>query len=210
MVEKRAALDVFLRGDRTYIQGTQILARLSELLPKGDWALGAVGFTGIVDSRVVAVELDGEAGAPATARVAFEASDGSTLGFAVLPGDGPAPRSDRPMGISVDRVGGDEDSAARYRFAGVRGFEDALNVIVQAIKSECSRRWPQAQDIWLTGVRRFPLPTQWSGPDAGHVDITLARQLGVSGQVQTIWSVTMPEADCAGTVTFTFKLADPE
>lgn len=200
-----STLDLFLRGSRNYIQGTQIVARLAEHLPPGAWRLEQANFNAIALRELSFAPAGAGDEAGANGRVAFANADGETITY-VLHETGPeAPRRDTPMPISVKRVGG-EGEKAQWAYEGVSTFEDALNVLIQAIKAENSQRWPNGEDIWFTGARRVRLPVAGPYAPSGVVTLTLYRQIGAAGQVQTIWQTDFPGADPAGMITFTLKL----
>lgn len=198
-------LDVFFRGDRTYIQGTQIVARLSELLPPGDWTLDQAIFSRLAAGPLLASR--GEVANPA-GRVQFLSDTGATCAFALAEGPGTAPRRDSAMPISIRRQDSGADDGAVWTYDGAERFEDLLNVVVQSIKAEHSVRWPAAADIWFTGLRKLRLPVSPPVDRAGTLTLSLYRQIGVAGQVQTIWQIRAPFADPSGIVTFTAKLPE--
>jgi hypothetical protein len=195
-------LDLFLRGSRNYIQGTQIIARTAELLPPGAWRLEQATFNAIALNELSATRDGDEAGA--LGRVSF-ANGAETITYALHETGPQAPRRDTEMPISVKRVSG-EGAKAQWAYDGVSNFEDVLNVLVQAIKAENAQRWPKGEDIWFTGARRVRLPLTGPFASSGVVTLTLYRQAGLTGQMQTIWQTDFPGSDPAGMITFTLKL----
>lgn len=200
-----ATLDLFLRGSRNYVQGTQIIARLAERLPPGAWRLDQANFHAIT-LRTLAFARAGAADeAKACGRVSFSSAEQPSVTFVLFETEREAPRRDTAMPITVTRQG-DEGARAAWAYAGVTSFEDALNVLVQAIKAENAQRWPKGEDIWFTGARRLGLPVSAPPAPSGVLNLTLYRQIGLSGQVQTIWHSDFPGLDGAGMITFTLKL----
>lgn len=206
MTESTFNLDVFLRGDRDYVQGTQIVSRVAELLGDGEWILDAAQFTRLSTRMLLADDSSAAAMAGVIARVQFADPTGKNRSFALTEGAEPAPRRAQPMPIAVtrqsERSGTDK---AIWDYSGVSGFEDMANVIVQAIKAEHGERWPGCHDVWLTGFRRLGLPVAGRFPDAGRIALTLYRQLGEHGLFQTIWQVALPDIGLEGMVTFAFR-----
>ncbi|MDX2277559.1 MAG: hypothetical protein NW206_19085 [Hyphomonadaceae bacterium] len=205
MAASAPKLNLFLRGSRDYIQGTQIIARLAEQLPPGDWRFEQANFQAISTRELSFAPAGGGDETGAAGRVSFSAETGEITTYVIRESGPQAPRRDAPMPIKVVPLGG-EGAKARWRYEGVATFEDVLNVLVQAIKAENAKRWPEGKDIWFTGARRARLPLNGPFVSSGEFTLTLYRQIGVSGQVQTIWQTDFPGADPAGMITFTLKL----
>lgn len=201
-------LDVFLRQGRPYVQGTQIVARIGDMLPTGT-RLKRVQFNAITDHVVRVSQSKPEAELLGTIQVQAEESR-SDLYFSAT--DHVAPGRDTPMPISVSRDGG-SDSEARYQFSGATGFEDFLNVIVQSVKAEHEFRFAGAYDVWFTGLRGADVANTIAiAPGTGHVDMTLFRHMGQEGQYQTIWNLAVRPAGADDTIsaaiTFAYKTKD--
>jgi hypothetical protein len=202
-------IDVFLRGDREYVQGTQIVSRLADLLSGGEWSLDQAQFHRLTVRRLSACNpSDADVSAP-LARVQFIQPSGTIKAFVLIEGASDAPRRNEPMPIAVSRLDGpprgNETGMAIWNFRNVEKFEDLLNVIVQAVKGEHSFRWPGCHDVWLTGFRRLALPVSGAFPLAGRVELSFYRKLATADQVQTVWQIALPESDVTGVVTFAFR-----
>jgi len=203
-----SVLDVYLRGGRDYIQGTQIIARIAETLPEAHWTLRRAEFARITGSRVAISETI--PGRDALGSVEFLHSHEAPRRFFLVDTHLPAPRRDDPLGIHVLRIDGSNPPDSAYVFDGVRDIEDMLNVLVQATKGEHERRFVGCHDIWLTGFRNTSLDTGWSGPREGVVLLSLFRQLGAAPQFQTVWMFEAQGAErvriASGAITFAYKL----
>jgi hypothetical protein len=199
-------LDVFLRGSRNYVQGTQIIARLADRLPAGDWYLEQATFQHLT-TRTLTLSRDVEAAAgQAAGSVTFRSVNGDSVSLFAVETEIDAPQRDTKMPIAVLRTDQSDTDVAVWHYSGVSGFEDLMNVIVQAIKAENSLRWPDAEDIWFTGLRRLDLQIRSDFENEGTIGVSLYRKLGVSGQIQTIWQIRLPGCNPAGMVTFALKL----
>lgn len=211
-----ALLDVFLRGDRDYVQGTQMIARLAERLGPGAWVLDQAQFARVtLHALVIADSLPatGGPGNPEVARIRFTDGAAGRREFLLTEATALAPRRDQPLLVSVARAespAADADSPApvRWTYQGAHGIEGMANAVVQAVRSEHALRWPGCRNIWLTGCRRLQLPAAGSCPATGHLLISLYRRLGTTGQNQTVWNVDVPEAGLAGMVTFAFQFPE--
>lgn len=203
-------LDVFLREDRNYVQGTQIISRIADLLDGDDWALRQAEFRRLSIGLLKVAEVDGPQSDDAIGSVQFvRSTTGEARTFAVLERQEAAPRMQDGMVISVERSGKSAVSAetdeAVWTYSNVCGFEDVLNAIVQAIKAEHKLLWPGASDIWLTGLRNLGLPVKAHRGSLGSISLVLWRKLQGSSNVQTFWQVRLPESDLAGMVSFAYR-----
>ncbi len=205
-------LAVFVRGNRNYIQGTQIIARCSECCGGANTKLFDATFHSITQNVVSCIETKCTLETDDIIGVVRFLDDGVIREFHIRDTGKPAPQRETGMDIEIVRQTGATHELATYRYGGAHQFEACLNVIVQATK-DCHSLQPGClQDIWLTGIRRFELPLNWSGTMAkGTLVIQRVRSLvdEVGGRQQTLSRVTMTGADeeesVTGFVTFVFS-----
>lgn len=199
--------DVFLRGNRNYVQGTQIIARAAECLDAGPWRLDRAAFVRITRNLVAFDEPEKE-GTP-IGSILFTGVGDTVRELAVFDCGEPARRVDRLIVAQAIRQGTDPAENGRYAFSGVGTFEDMLNAIVIAIKAEHVLRFEGCTDIWLTGLRGMSLPTQGPLPESGDIRIAMMRALTGNNGQQTLWRVDIEETGgagfCRGAVTFSYK-----
>lgn len=162
-------LDVFLRGQRDYVQGTQIIARAAETLTSGDWRFERSGFSRITEKLVRISETS--VSDQAIGVVGFADSDGKTHELHIVETDILAPVRDLPMPVAAERCADGVDGQTIYDFADVSAFEDMLNVIVIAIKNEHRVRFENCVNVWLTGLRNFKLPVSSKYPKSGTLQM---------------------------------------
>jgi len=211
-----ALLDVFLRGERDYVQGTQMIARLAERLGPGNWVLDQAQFARITLHGLAIGETENApetGGPPEVARIRFTDGGAGRQEFRLTEAAGLAPRRDQPLPVSVSRTGdlpagGDCPVPARWTYQGAQNIEGMANVVVQAIRAEHGLRWPGSRNIWLTGCRRLHLPVAGGHLATGHLLISLYRRLGTTGQNQTVWNVDLPDTGLSGMVTFAFQFPE--
>jgi len=199
-------LDVFLRGTRDYVQGTQLIVRAAEALTGDDWLFDRAVFSQITDRKVeLSMEKPDQ---PVLGTLRFKRND-ETADLFLISLDEAAPKSDLPLGIEVAATESFCDPAT-YHFTGANGLEGVLNVIVQAIKAEHTVRYPLARDIWLTGMRGFSCSTKIRPSGEGVLEMKLLRTLAKHQNVQTLWSVSLIVNGLqveTGNVTFNYKQA---
>ncbi|WP_095590588.1 hypothetical protein [Actibacterium ureilyticum] len=198
---------MFLRGDRDYIQGTQIIARASETLEAGPWRFERTGFSAITRNLIAFADQDTDGSAIGT--VCFVDDTGAERILHVIDSGAPAPHRDQPIPAAATRQESGAAAEPRYAFSRVRGFEDMLNAIVIAIKTEHTVRFTGCTDIWLTGMRGLNLPVEGAFPENGQIGLQMMRALaGEKGQ-QTLWRVDIQANDgtafARGAVTFSYK-----
>jgi hypothetical protein len=182
---------VFLRGDRNYVQGTQIVARAADHLPADDWSLSNARFSRITANLVTFHDKpqDDEIGF-----VQFMSADGTARDVIVVETDAPAPRRDVPMPVQCHSVASEDDRRVAYEFSSAGDFEDVLNALVIAIKAEHVRRFEGARDIWFTGLRGGNLSVS-RPPESGRLTLTLMRQLAGDPAHQTLWRAELQNPD---------------
>ena len=206
-------LDVFLRGERNYVQGTQLVARIADAIAPSSAFLVEAEFHRLTENCVVArgVQDTSEPQNAPIGRVAFSVN-GRPLEFRLEETPRPAPRLDRAMPIRFVRHDPSTYESASYAYEGAGDLESGLNVIVQATKDSHELYRGGATDIWLTGLRRCAFPADWpSAFGKGTVSVERLRTMAGDGGArrQTMSRVTMSAADApqplTGFVTFAFR-----
>lgn len=201
-------LDVFLRSGRSYVQGTQMLARASEIVGES-WELNQVLFSQITDSIVEISEEDCKGCLQCIGEVEFKKHDESKRMY-LYATEKKAPTYTIDMPISISRIQSNEAATVGYSFEMPLNFENMINAIVQSIKSEHSVIFGSPHDVWWTGFRQFSLPTSFSHQEniTGLIELKFMRKLGRNGNFQSLWqlTVTCPKSTYTGFVTFSFKL----
>lgn len=203
-------IDVFLREKRDYVQGTQIISRIAELLQEEDWVLQQAEFRQLSTKMLRTSEIIQNEADDSVARIRFANSlTGETKTFGVYETGRPAARSSQVMSIEVEPstlpATHSENKETVWNFRNANTFEDLLNSIVQAIKTEHKILWPQSSNIWLTGFRHFELPVSGVTSGEGSIELTLWRKLFGDTNIQTFWQVRAPEIKLAGMVNFAFR-----
>lgn len=208
MTGRHAILDVFRRGTRTYIQGTQIIARACEAFDFDDAVFEQAVFHRIT-GQIVRAELDCEASSDAIAMLQFRLGD-ERHAVSIFETGNAAPRRDDPM--EIDLQPGQRDGDACVRGLTMRAtFESRLNVIVQSVKSDVEARYPAAADVWVSGFRNLSIPVSGSRQtelQEGQITTKLERVLVRGPITQTIWSFTLREGSgiaASGYTTFALR-----
>ena len=194
-------MDVFIRGERDYIQGTQMVARASDWLRSNisqpDTAvLKQCQFTEITKNKILLVPLEVVKQTPdLNARMVGRAQwlpdqniETAPLDFAFVYAKEQAPAYDKQMNLSHQLTSGPKPLDAEVKFSHVCGVEDALNLFVQSIKQCHSNISADVIDVWWTGMRggNFPLiwPSEWT---AGQLSLTQQR---INGKDRSYQSMT--------------------
>lgn len=201
-------LDVFLRGSRNYVQGTQIVSRTADLTGKSGWVFKTAAFSTITTNYLSAVEGAAPQGQDVVAKLMFASPESGTKSFSIFERNDVAPQRDEAMPISLDDRQEVDDTTSIWPYDGAKSFEDILNVLVQATKAEHVHRWPDAFDIWFTGARGWQIPLDLDSLSGGTVTLKMYRQMGVPSAVQTIWQIEINDTSGAafqGMFTFVHK-----
>jgi len=190
---------VFLREDRSYVQGTQMISRAAELLP--EWTFRQSRFDRITD-RKIELSFQKPIETPLGSCVYALGEDRREVFFTPL--DEPAARVDEKMPIGIWR-----ENDAQFGFKGVSSFEDVLNVLVQSVKASHQQIGTDLTDVWLSGMRNFFIPqTCHSDLQTGAVATKLQRVLRTASAHQSLWEVKLSNDNnfsSNGTMTFAFK-----
>lgn len=190
-------LAVGLRGTRSYVQGSQILARTAELIAAEaaePALLVSAKFTKITD-RGVLVALDA-ADLPAAleiGRAQFAIGEARrVVRFFEVEGL-EAPRiDDVPPSTSGLVTSGDGGGHADFAIDAT--FESYLAAVIECVKALHAARGRHVTDIWLTALvgGRFPLASGY--PRVGVLQVTPKIERIVDGRLQTL-SVVDTEAN---------------
>jgi hypothetical protein len=203
-------MNVFLRGARNYVQGTQIIARAADTLRNGPWKLERAGFSQITRNFVSFASQDEDG--KAIGRLHFSSDENATNEIYILDSGQPAPQIDLPILAQAVRHSLDSTADSQYSFSNVEAFEDMLNAIIIAIKSEHSLQFQGCTDVWLTGMRGMTLPVTGPFPENGVIKLQLMRSLATEHGQQTLWRMGIHSKDgtefTRGAVTFAYKPRD--
>lgn len=190
-IQRLSALDVFLNGNRNYVQGTQILARTAELIQlmsRDAFSLSEFAFKQTT-LNLVGVSLSEQApesDEPAIGAAIFTSAR-SRLYARFVDLDTPAPRANVPETIALCLIAGGADGNGRFSFAAASSFEDSLRIIVQSVKTLHGAFAEDAHDIWLTGMRNAAIPIREGFASAdGEIEIALMRIMRSPPQYQTL------------------------
>lgn len=206
-------LDVFLRGARDYVQGTQIIARVADAIGDERAVLSRAAFSSITRRKIMArARHELAEDETVVGHVAFDVG-GVECERVIVESREPAPRRDVGMDLSIEMIRQTSRLSAAYAYRRAGDFEALLNVVVQGTKCLHDALDQSVRDIWFTGIRGFPLPVgRGLQPQAGFVDITCLRVMRRECQYQSLLRVAVADPEgspvCAGHVTFAFKAAE--
>ena len=190
-------LAVGLRGTRSYVQGSQILARTAELIAAEaaePALLVSAKFTKITD-RGVLVAFDA-ADLPAAfevGRAQFAVGKARRV-MRFFEVEGPeAPRIDDvpPSTRGLVTTG---DGGGHADFAIDATFESYLSAVIECVKALHAGRGRHVTDIWFTALVGGRLPIASDYPRAGVLRVTPKIERIVDGRLQTL-SVVDTETD---------------
>lgn len=192
-----ARIPVFLRGDRNYVQATQMLARTAEHIEQ-EWGpsftLKNCSFKKITSNQVDVAFLAGEV--PASTHAigsAIFASSKHAITAEFLETKELADRMALPEQSTVGPALTPESNS--FPFAGAHTFEGKLAVIVQALKRFHSGLAQDADELWFTGLRgaAIDIGSGFTEP-TGQIRIELLRILGATPRFQTLSMVHVTAA----------------
>jgi hypothetical protein len=207
------SLDVGLNNGRTYVQGSEMLARLVALPELGDprdWAIERAQFHRMTDHKVgidhgaLKLDLDRH-----IASVALKsASEKRTYFLTAAPERAPQ----RTTAETTITAATDADlSNAHFTYAAVSGFWGLLDAVVQATKQHLIHAEAGSHGYMLTSLGANDLPLaiddRWSH---GTVRVETLRRFRASDVTQMMNRFTIVGADgqsCAGVFGFAFRMA---
>jgi hypothetical protein len=208
------ALPVMLNGGREYVQGTQMLARASEIVAPAGGTLTMAAFRSITDRQVILSILEPGAKPPkATLGSArYRTADGTEFSVAFIAESERAPADTRPPRCSWRRLDAGDGGALDADFAieGLGDSEDFLDALIQTIKLLHDAMGPDIRDIWFTGLRNGTVPVGPRFPVAeGLLTLRQQRMMGREGVWQSTQLATLTGSDSTviaeAAVTFAFK-----
>jgi hypothetical protein len=217
MTAKSRVLPVYLRGARTYVQGSQILARtgewLADELGQASLKLAVAKFVRITDCGVEAVFDPAEDNNPAAAgpwigeaRYATPAAP-SIVRYRELTGAA-APRiADVPSRIQDFHSCGRLACTAHYTISGSQ--ESFLAATIEIVKRLHAELGPAVSDIWFTGLASAALPIAPEYGQDGSMAVTPLLERPLDGRLLTLSrvSVAAPHAVPPFNIGFSCRLA---
>lgn len=188
-------LNVYIRGTRDYVQGSQILGRTAELVGTDDSALlVSAKFTQITERGVLAVFDDADVGgALEIGRAQFVTATGrQTVRFCEVAGDKAPPIDDVARVTANFETDGKGSGSTTFAIAGT--FESYLVALIEFVKAVHAQRADRVTDIWFTALMGARLPLGASYPVAGTLRLTPKIERIVDGRLQTL-SLVDTQAD---------------
>jgi len=180
-------LNVYIRGTRDYVQGSQILARTAELVgADGSALLASAKFTQITERGVLAVFDDADAGdALEIGRAQFVTATGrQTVRFCEVAGDKAPPIEDVSRVTANLETDGKGTGSTTFAIAGT--FESYLVAIIEFVKAVHAQRGERVTDIWFTALMGARLPIDASYPRTGTLRVAPKIERVVDGRLQTL------------------------
>lgn len=203
-------LPVFLRGERNYVQASQILARTAEHLA-ASWSdeamLRECSFRKLTGKHVAA-ELGTNPNdvVPGALGHAIFSKPGEVLKAHFMEMQDAAERRLIAERATVDRDPSGDPCVFLFRNATT--FEDVIVVIVQALKRFHADLADAPYDLWFTGMRNAELAIGDRRPEVGEIEIELIRLMGTVPQFQSLCRVTVKGENAPNHVvpcTFAFR-----
>lgn len=203
-------LPVFLNGSRTYVQGTQILARTADAIAfDGEVVLKQAVFQNITDRGVAIAEAPGPT-ETALGRAQFTTADGETraVNWVALGEGAPRKSVSLPCRWAKTDTASDHPLSATFDIENLSSGEDYLNALIQSIKGLHDALASDVRDIWFTGLRRSNIPLPGFPETKGTLHLTFDRIMGRDGEYQSIQRTKFEGASgqvIEAVVTFAFK-----
>lgn len=209
-------IDVYLNGKRTYVQGTQLIARGAEALAKAypDTAIEmrSATFHQMSDQTVslsIGAETD-NMGSP-IGQLIFSANEEQKTVYLYQTGE-IAPRRDISVDAESKKRGDSHDGAlsADFQLSGLKTGEDLIVAIVQTVKGLHEALAEDVTDVWLTGFRSANIPMADEFPvTAGELQLRSRRTIKNDDLWQTILMASFVGSNGSSpmqtAVTFSFK-----
>jgi hypothetical protein len=198
-----------LVGDRSYVQGSQMLARAAEMLSEATGERASLRDCGFHHLAAADVEVDLIADDPATAgyfgHASFACPGGShTFGFRST--DTPVQRTEDQADWGLQPSVAPSGLSGEFAFDGVTDFESLLEVVIAGVKTMHSGLAQDVTDIWFTGCRKSDLPVYPPGR-SGRLLVRPIRIMGRNGRFQTLCSAELqfPDEVRRAILSFAFK-----
>jgi hypothetical protein len=204
-------LNVFLRDDRNYIQGTQIIARTVDVLGYKDWSLEKAIFTRITNKLVYVSKIQIESKSHALLGEADFYLGNKKQTIYYYESSEVAVRQKKVMPIQISDISLINKESFSIHFLAVPTFENILNVIVQSLKKANAYLSPDSYDLWWTGFRKLALECNSIDDNteevSGNITLKLIRTIAKDMQCQTLWltSINYEQYSKEGYATFTYK-----
>lgn len=208
-------LPVFLNGSRSYVQGTQMLARTAGLVEQQfaqNAVLKSAAFHRITD-RVVEVRITErkEEQPQEIAEAVFEAGDKRRYYASYKEVTEVAPQDDVPPECEYNQITENPENPldGKWSVTGISSLEDALVAIVQTVKAQHEHIGDNVANIWFTGLRAAALPVSIPAPDVECLlEISHLRTMGGSGRFQSLQRVSLtglPAGELSAAVSFAYQ-----
>lgn len=206
-------LNVFLNGPRTYVQGTQIIARSGEaLFGQAAGVLRQATFHNITDRLVTMVPTDlaQDFSGKSVGRGMYESAAGVAMPIIWFEQDSPAPKQDCLPNCKWVRQDYEQTHrlSARFSITGLHNGEDFLIALIQTIKEIHSALADDVTSIWFTGLRRANIPLAAFPVTSGTLTIDGERFVGRDGEFQSMQRISFEhdeDVSVTAVVTFAFK-----
>ena len=211
-------LDVCLNGARDYVQGTQLIARATELIAaKSDTPLtvSAAAFQHITDRTVflsrAAPDPDAATVGTVLGTLGLRGADGQES-WSFIEGPDHAPRRDVPPDCAYALVPGSQSDvlSGRFEVSGLSGTESYLVALIQSVKKLHEGVSDSVTDIWFTGLRGADIPVGKPFPcSAGMLAVSYRRLMRRDEVWQSLLAVQLTDPDGAmvtkSAISFAFK-----
>jgi hypothetical protein len=202
-------LNVFICGNRDYIQGTQIVARSIDKLKLASSLLLQCQFKEIL-RNLVRLSVSDSDRTSSIGEAIFQDNQGVRRTVYFMKSEVKAACLDEEMKIDWLVRKGDKPLFGIINFKDVKNIEDALNVMVQGVKYLHSELNNSVYDIWWTGLRGATMSTDWpKSRSSGTIEVTPQRVLRDNKVYQTLlrlkWTFDSDEPDQSATISFVVK-----
>ena len=210
------SLDICLNGARSYVQGTQLIARSAEALaearPGAAITLRSAAFHRMTDRHVdLSIGAEAEQVGDPIGVLNFGSNDAPEVAYLYEPG-ATAPRRDIAVAAAWDKCAADHDGvlSAGFELSGLHTGEDLLVAIVQTVKGLHEALAEDVKDVWLTGFRSANIPMAGPFPDPeGVLQLQSRRVMKSDGVWQTLQMASFVGRQggdpIRAAVTFSFK-----
>lgn len=215
MNNTQSPLSVFLRGQRTYVQGSQILGRTGDWLAQlgfSDATLQSAKFTSVTNRNVLA-RIGDSAGEVAKSlnqigTAKYRAATGPLAVSFFETGDALAPRiADGQSRLSSLEDQGSLSGGSRFSTEG--SHEDYLAAVIETVKALHGSLGSRVVDIWFTAITGCDLPVVTGAPMSGDLKISpiLARNLEKRRQTLSRVETVCSESTGAGIAPFNISFS---
>jgi len=183
-------MDVCLNDGRTYVQGTQMLARAADWIAQTSGAkaitLTACAFRAITDQGVALGPAQPAPEEAAPIGTATFSVDGTAVELGFYETGSTAPKDSLAEPCSYRLLeGGAQDDVQVFEVSAMRGIEGVMVATVQCLKTMHAGLATDMRDIWFTGLRGASIA---HGVDLADTKLTMtrARMMGKSPNWQSL------------------------